>query len=83
MRIGIKPAIEEHRVGELSDFVLDRFGKADTAIIEELLPTMEQLIDLWIHEGAEKAMNVFNRRPAPPPGDEEREDEKTRGREDE
>jgi PTH1 family peptidyl-tRNA hydrolase len=83
LRLGIRPAIEAHRIDGLSDFVLDRFGKADTAIVEELLPTMEQLIELWIHEGAEKAMNVFNRRPAPPSGDEGREDEKHRGREDE
>ena len=62
LRLGIRPAIEAHRIDGLSDFVLDRFGKADTAIVEELLPTMEQLIELWIHEGAEKAMNVFNRR---------------------
>jgi PTH1 family peptidyl-tRNA hydrolase len=83
LRLGIRPAIEAHRIDGLSDFVLDRFGKADTAIVEELLPTMEQLIELWIHEGAEKAMNVFNRRPAPPSDDEGREDGKTRRREDE
>ena len=85
LRLGVGPAIEEQRVGELSNFVLDRFGRADTKIIEALLPTMEQLVDLWIREGALSAMNAFNRRAAVSSGgsDDEREDEKTGRREDE
>ena len=62
LRLGIRPAIEEHQVGVLSDFVLDRFGRADAKIVEALLPTMEQLVALWIQEGAIPAMNAFNRR---------------------
>ena len=91
LRLGIGPAIEQQRVGELSNFVLDRFGRADTKIIETLLPTMEQLVDLWIREGALQAMNAFNRRAAASAEldegrdgkDQKREDEKTRRREDE
>ncbi|MGQ0648179.1 MAG: aminoacyl-tRNA hydrolase [Gemmatimonadaceae bacterium] len=62
LRVGIKPAAEEREVGDLSDFVLDRFGKAERAVLAELLPTFEALAVLWITEGAERAMNQFNGR---------------------
>jgi PTH1 family peptidyl-tRNA hydrolase len=59
LRIGIQP---EHDVGDLSDFVLDRFGKGDAATISDLMPTLEALVDAWVREGALAAMNAFNRK---------------------
>lgn len=62
LRIGIRPAEEERSVEVLSDYVLGPFSKSEASAVKELLPTMEELIAMWIAEGCEKAMNTFNRR---------------------
>ncbi len=69
LRLGVGPIREQQERGDLSDYVLDRFGKEETAIVTALLPTMEELVDRWIAEGALAAMNAFNRRPARPASD--------------
>src|SRR5207247_11337719 len=51
LRIGIKPADERRRVGARSEFVLDKFGKAEAEAVKELFPTLTAAIELWVHEG--------------------------------
>lgn len=62
LRIGIKPVEEEREVGDLADFVLDAFGKGEAEAVKALYPTVEELVETWIGEGAEAAMNRFNRK---------------------
>jgi peptidyl-tRNA hydrolase, PTH1 family len=58
LRIGIHPG-NEREVGNLSDFVLDNFGKTETKIIKDLLPTLTQALELWISEGITPVMNKY------------------------
>jgi peptidyl-tRNA hydrolase, PTH1 family len=62
LRIGVGPQPGRERSGTLSDFVLDRMGKAESAQVRELLPRMTEAIEAWLTDGAEAAMNRFNRR---------------------
>ena len=59
LRIGIHPNDDRRAVGDLSDFVLDNFGKAETAVVQELLPTLTDAIDLWLREGITPVMNRY------------------------
>lgn len=61
LRIGIGPDDPARRRGNLSDYVLDEFGKRETNVVTELLPTVTALVECWLTEGAEVAMNRFNR----------------------
>jgi peptidyl-tRNA hydrolase, PTH1 family len=58
VRIGIRPE-NERAVGNLSDFVLDNFGKAETATVKELLPALTEALELWLKEGITPVMNKF------------------------
>ena len=58
LRIGIHPG-DERQVGNLSDFVLDNFGKTETKIIKDLLPTLTEALELWIREGIMPVMNKY------------------------
>jgi peptidyl-tRNA hydrolase, PTH1 family len=61
LRIGIGPDDPNRRRGSLSDYVLDEFGKRDAKVVEELMPTLTELVETWMKEGAEVAMNRFNK----------------------
>lgn len=63
LRIGVGPADAERRaeVGDLADYVLDAFGKADRETVRALLPTLEGALRRWTAEGIEPVMNAFNR----------------------
>ncbi len=61
LRIGVGPDDPNRRKRDLADYVLDDFGKREAKAIEELLPTLTELIETWVREGAEIAMNRFNR----------------------
>ena len=50
LRIGIGPD-NAREVGNLSDFVLDNFGKMETATVKELLPVLTEAIQLWLTGG--------------------------------
>lgn len=63
LRIGIGPD-NERDVGNLSDFVLGNFGKAETATVKELLPVLSGAIELWLAEGITPVMNRFSGKPA-------------------
>ena len=59
LRIGIKPE-DPRRVGNLSDFVLSRFAKEERDVVLELLPRVQDAIEIWVRDGILKAMNVHN-----------------------
>jgi peptidyl-tRNA hydrolase, PTH1 family len=60
LRIGIRPEDERRMRGELAEFVLDRFGRRDTVLIEDLMPKIGDAADCWVREGVEAAMNGYN-----------------------
>jgi len=59
LRIGIKPEDERRQIGNLADFVLDDFGKAEAQTVRELLPTVTQAVELWIADGITPVMNRY------------------------
>jgi PTH1 family peptidyl-tRNA hydrolase len=59
LRIGIRPLDDRRAVGDLSDFVLDNFGKAETDVIHSLLPTLTTAMELWLRDGIVPVMNRF------------------------
>jgi PTH1 family peptidyl-tRNA hydrolase len=72
LRIGIGPSLDPGLGRDLSQFVLGGLSRAEQRTIAELQPTFEQIVDLWVREGALAAMNAFNRKIArspEPPGD--------------
>jgi PTH1 family peptidyl-tRNA hydrolase len=59
LRIGIRPPVERRSVGDLSDFVLDNFGKAESEVVRGLFPELTNAIELWIRDGIVPVMNQF------------------------
>jgi PTH1 family peptidyl-tRNA hydrolase len=62
LRIGVGPEDPSRRRGDLADYVLGDFGKREEKIVRELMPTLTELVETWLKEGAEAAMNRFNRK---------------------
>ena len=62
LRVGIEPADERRRIGNLSDFVLSPFGKDERAEVLALLPTITSAVERWLTDGAEAAMGAFNKK---------------------
>ena len=65
LRIGVGPPADRTRTNTLSDYVLDRMGKEEKEIVRGLLPDLTAAIETWISAGVDRAMNRYNRRPAP------------------
>jgi PTH1 family peptidyl-tRNA hydrolase len=63
LRIGVGP--KPDHVDDLADHVLDVMPRDERRVIEELVPTMCEAVECWMAEGAERAMNRFNRRVRP------------------
>jgi peptidyl-tRNA hydrolase, PTH1 family len=61
LRIGIRPADAERDIGDLADFVLSPFGKAERGQVLDLMPRLTDAAELWIREGVDGAMNAHNR----------------------
>jgi PTH1 family peptidyl-tRNA hydrolase len=59
LRVGVGPTDAQRRVGDLADYVLDDFGKAEGETVRALLPTLEEALRLWTTEGIERVMNAF------------------------
>ncbi len=55
--IGAKPSGWD----DLADWVLGRFGKEESAVLDASLDSMADAVECWIHEGIELAMTRFNR----------------------
>lgn len=63
LRIGVGPSEERKGVYEdLADFVLAPFARDERDDVIALLPELENVVELWIREGIERAMNVHNQR---------------------
>jgi len=60
LRIGVGPE-DPSRRGDLSDYVLSDFGKRDETLVRENFDTLTQLVETWLAEGPQVAMNKFNR----------------------
>jgi PTH1 family peptidyl-tRNA hydrolase len=58
LRIGIAPE-DPARRGELKDYVLDEFGKRETAVVRDLMPTLTEALELWLVSGITPVMNKF------------------------
>lgn len=58
LRVGIAPD-DPRRRGNLSDFVLDDFGKHEAAVVRSLMPTLTSALELWISKGIRPVMNRF------------------------
>jgi PTH1 family peptidyl-tRNA hydrolase len=61
LRIGIRPSDERRAVGDLSNFVLGPFGRAERDQIATLMPNFADAAERWLREGIDAAMNVHNR----------------------
>ncbi len=61
LRVGVGPEDPSHRRGDLSDYVLSDFGKREEKLVRENLDVLTQLAETWMVEGAQAAMNKFNR----------------------
>jgi PTH1 family peptidyl-tRNA hydrolase len=61
LRIGIRPVQQDRELGDLTDFVLSPFAKAERETMVELMPRFTDAIELWLREGIEQAMNEHNR----------------------
>src|SRR3954464_13837549 len=59
LRIGIRPE-NDRQVGNLSDFVLDNFGKAEATVVKELLPVLTEALEMWLKEGITPVMNKYS-----------------------
>ena len=59
LRVGIRPE-DPRRVGNLSDFVLSTFGKEERGVVLELLPRLQDAVEIWMRDGILKAMNAHN-----------------------
>ena len=62
LRIGVGPPAGRERRGDLADYVLSPFGKAEAAEVRELMPRLAEATETWLADGIEAAMNRFNRR---------------------
>jgi PTH1 family peptidyl-tRNA hydrolase len=62
LRIGVGPPAGRQRRGDLADYVLSPFGKSDAAEVRELIPRLTEVVETWLTDGVEVAMNRFNRR---------------------
>jgi PTH1 family peptidyl-tRNA hydrolase len=60
LRIGILPEDERREVGNLSDFVLGEFGKAERKQVDEELPAIRAAVETFIADGITLAMNKHN-----------------------
>jgi PTH1 family peptidyl-tRNA hydrolase len=63
LRVGVRPADERREIGDLADFVLSPFGKVEREEVLALLPAITGAVERWLTDGAEAAMNAFNKKP--------------------
>lgn len=69
LRIGVGPSEERKGIyKDLADFVLSPFARDERDDVLALLAPLTATVETWLHEGAEKAMNLHNRLPESNPG---------------
>jgi len=59
LRVGIKP-LDDRRIGDLAGFVLSPFSSDERPVVLELLPRLQDAIEIWLRDGITKAMNIHN-----------------------
>jgi len=65
LRIGVGPSEERKGIyKDLADFVLAPFARDEKEDILDLMPRLTATVETWLKEGADKAMNLHNRRTA-------------------
>jgi PTH1 family peptidyl-tRNA hydrolase len=68
LRIGVGPSEERKGVyGDLADFVLAPFARDERDDVLALMPMLTTTVETWLHDGVEKAMNLYNRVPETDP----------------
>lgn len=60
LRIGIRPEDERRLGGDLAGFVLGRFASDERGQVLDLMPTVTALVETWLRDGVEAAMNGYN-----------------------
>jgi PTH1 family peptidyl-tRNA hydrolase len=60
LRIGIQGVDPERPTGDLADYVLSPFAKAEREEILALMPRFTNAAELWLREGIVPAMNAHN-----------------------
>lgn len=64
LRIGVGPSEERKGIyKDLADFVLSPFARDERDDVLSLLPQLTATAETWLRDGAEKAMNLYNRAP--------------------
>jgi PTH1 family peptidyl-tRNA hydrolase len=64
LRIGVGPSDERRGIyKDLADFVLAPFARDERDDVLALMPQLTATIEIWLREGVEKAMNLYNRTP--------------------
>ena len=63
LRIGIDPTPAHW---DTADYVLSKFSASERAIVDEGLFRADEAIAIWLKEGVDSAMNIFNRESKPP-----------------
>ena len=61
LRLGVGPADESVTGEELADYVLEPFDKSEREAVDELITRAADACECWLAEGAQAAMNKFNR----------------------
>ncbi len=64
LRIGVGPAPPLFDEDALPDFVLSPLPPDERDAVAALLPVMGDAVECWMTDGVERAMALFNRRPA-------------------
>jgi peptidyl-tRNA hydrolase, PTH1 family len=62
LRVGVGYPDGQRPPGDLSNYVLGRFGKAEAQVVVDLLPGITDAIEVWMREGIDKAMAAHNRK---------------------
>jgi PTH1 family peptidyl-tRNA hydrolase len=63
LRIGVGPSEERKGIfPNLADFVLAPFARDEREDVLALMPDLAATVETWLNDGAEKAMNLHNRK---------------------
>ena len=63
IRLGISP---ERKIADTIKFVLTPFRKAQLKVVDEVLDSAADAVEMILKDGPDAAMNRFNRKPDPP-----------------
>jgi PTH1 family peptidyl-tRNA hydrolase len=61
LRMGVGPEDPARRRGDLADYVLSDFGKGEEKAVRDTFTTVKELVETWLTDGPQVAMNKYNR----------------------